>query len=114
MYRSGAKDESSSTSNAKRSEYLLAVPCSVSITAVGLIGFIGLVAPHLVRLSIGPDHRWLLPGSALLGALLLGAADLGARTLAAPAELPIGLLTSLIGGPFFIWLIRRETAGIGG
>lgn len=93
----------------------LSALCIGALVAVtGIIGFIGLVAPHLVRLSIGPDHRWLLPGSALLGALLLGTADLGARTLAAPAELPIGLLTSLIGGPFFLWLIRRETAGIGG
>lgn len=83
--------------------------CIGALVAVtGIIGFIGLVAPHLVRLSIGPDHRVLLPGSALLGALLLGTADLGARTLAAPAELPIGLLTSLIGGPFFLWLIHKE------
>jgi iron complex transport system permease protein len=83
--------------------------CIGALVAVtGIIGFIGLVAPHLVRMSIGPDHRVLLPGSALLGALLLGAADLGARTLAAPAELPIGLLTSLIGGPFFLWLIHKE------
>ena len=88
----------------------LSALCIGALVAVtGIIGFIGLVAPHLVRMSIGPDHRRLLPGSALLGALLLGAADLGARTLAAPAELPIGLLTSLIGGPFFLWLIRKET-----
>lgn len=83
-----------------------------ALTAVtGIIGFLGLVAPHLVRLCIGPDHRALLPGAALAGALLLGAADLGARTLAAPAELPIGLLTALLGGPFFLWLLRRQDAG---
>jgi iron complex transport system permease protein len=87
----------------------LAVGALVAVT--GIIGFLGLVAPHLVRLSIGPDHRALLPGSALAGALLLGAADLGARTLAAPAELPIGLLTALLGGPFFLWLLRRQEIG---
>lgn len=92
----------------------LSTLCIGALVAVtGVIGFVGLVAPHLVRLVIGPDHRHLLPGSALLGALLLGSADLGARMLAAPAELPIGLLTSLIGGPFFLWLIRRETATVG-
>jgi iron complex transport system permease protein len=87
----------------------LAVGALVAVT--GIIGFLGLVAPHLVRLSIGPDHRALLPGAALAGALLLGCADLGARTLAAPAELPIGLLTAFIGGPFFLWLLRRQDAG---
>lgn len=87
---------------------LSALGIGALVAVTGSIGFIGLVAPHLVRLIIGPDHRFLLPGSALLGAVLLGGADLGARTLAAPAELPIGLLTSLIGGPFFLWLIRRQ------
>lgn len=81
----------------------LAVGAAVSVS--GLIGFVGLVAPHLVRLMIGVDHRWLLPGSALLGALLLILADLVARMLVAPAELPIGLLTALIGGPFFLGLL---------
>lgn len=84
----------------------LAVGALTALT--GIIGFLGLVAPHLVRLCIGPDHRALLPGATLAGALLLGAADLGARTLAAPAELPIGLLTALLGGPFFLWLLRRQ------
>jgi iron complex transport system permease protein len=87
----------------------LAVGAVVAVT--GIVGFVGLVAPHLVRLAIGPDHRTLLPGTALAGALLLGGADLGARTLAAPAELPIGLLTALIGGPFFLWLLRRRQEG---
>lgn len=80
-----------------------------SVVAVtGTIGFIGLVAPHLVRLAIGPGHRRLLPGAALLGSGLLLAADAVARTAVAPAELPIGLLTALIGGPFFIALLRRD------
>lgn len=77
------------------------------VAFTGMIGFIGLVAPHLVRLLAGPDHRVLIPGAALLGALLVLGADLLARTLVAPAELPIGLLTALIGGPFFIALLRR-------
>ncbi|MGH8535500.1 MAG: FecCD family ABC transporter permease [Gammaproteobacteria bacterium] len=84
----------------------LAVGASVALT--GVIGFVGLVVPHLLRLMLGADHRYLLPGTALLGAALLVGADLGARTLIAPAELPIGILTSLVGGPFFIWLLWRE------
>lgn len=90
---------------------LSALTVGALVAVTGIIGFLGLVAPHLVRLCIGPDHRALLPGAALAGALLLGAADLGARTLAAPAELPIGLLSALIGGPFFLWLLRRQDVG---
>ena len=74
----------------------------------GSIGFIGLVVPHLVRLWIGPDHRWLLPGSALLGAILLTAADAIARTVFAPAELPIGVITAACGGPFFLFMLLRQ------
>jgi iron complex transport system permease protein len=84
----------------------LAVGASVAMT--GLIGFVGLVAPHIVRLMGGVDHRWLLPASALLGATLLIAADALARVIVAPAELPIGLVTSLIGGPFFLMLLMRQ------
>lgn len=81
------------------------------LTAVtGGIGFIGLVIPHLVRMSLGADHRWVLPASALAGASALTLADWLARVLVAPAELPIGLLTSLVGGPFFIWLLMRGHA----
>lgn len=75
----------------------------------GIIGFVGLVAPHIVRLIGGSDHRFVLPGSALLGALLIVGADTLARTLAAPAELPIGVVTSAIGAPFFFWLLRSRT-----
>lgn len=87
----------------------LAVGSAVAVS--GTIGFIGLVVPHLLRLSIGPDHRFLLPASALAGALLLVIADMLARTVVAPAELPIGLIMSLIGGPFFLALLigRRHT-----
>lgn len=84
----------------------LAVGAAVSVT--GLIGFVGLVVPHLLRLMVGPDHRKLLLGSALLGASLLLLADLVARTIAAPAELPIGVLTALAGAPFFLWLLLRD------
>ncbi|RFA27194.1 heme ABC transporter permease [Alkalilimnicola ehrlichii] len=84
----------------------LAVGAAVALT--GIIGFVGLVVPHLLRMMIGPDHRLLLPASALLGACLLPAADIAARTLVAPAELPIGIVTALAGGPFFLWLLLRN------
>lgn len=79
----------------------------------GLVGFVGLVVPHLLRLVLGPDHRGLLPGSALLGACLLVIADLAARSLVAPAELPVGILTALLGAPFFLWLMLRQRRGEG-
>ncbi len=84
----------------------------VTVASAGVIGFIGLVVPHLLRLWIGPDHRTLLPGAALLGAILLSTADLVARTVAAPAEVPVGIVTALIGAPFFLWLLRRESGRI--
>ncbi len=77
------------------------------VATTGGIGFIGLVVPHLMRLVLGANHRYLLPASALAGALLLTLADLLARILIAPAELPIGLVTSLLGGPFFFWMLAR-------
>ncbi|MEM8486482.1 MAG: iron ABC transporter permease [Bacteroidota bacterium] len=89
----------------------LTVGATVAVT--GIIGFVGLVVPHLLRLATGPDNRLLVPGSALLGASLLLAADLLARTIIAPAELPIGIVTSLLGAPFFLWLLLkyRDEAG---
>ncbi len=84
----------------------LAVGAAVAVS--GIIGFVGLVVPHLLRLALGPDHRTLLPGSALLGGALLLGADLLARTVVAPAELPIGIVTALVGGPFFLWLLLRQ------
>lgn len=77
------------------------------VAATGGIGFIGLIVPHLVRMTLGADHRWLLPASMLTGALALTLADWLARIIVTPAELPIGLVTSLIGGPFFLWLLAR-------
>ncbi|HMF55655.1 MAG TPA: iron ABC transporter permease [Pyrinomonadaceae bacterium] len=87
---------------------LVALTVGASVAVSGLITFVGLVVPHLLRLMIGPDHRKLLSGSALLGASLLLAADLIARTVVAPAELPIGVLTALTGAPFFLWLLLRD------
>ncbi len=87
---------------------LAALGAGASVAVSGAIGFVGLVVPHLVRLALGPDHRTLLPASALLGATLLIVADVVARTIAAPAELPIGIVTSLVGGPFFLWMLLRE------
>ncbi|NBN77825.1 iron chelate uptake ABC transporter family permease subunit [Microvirga tunisiensis] len=83
----------------------VAAATGASVAVSGGIGFVGIVVPHLLRLTIGPDHRYLLPGSALLGAILLIAADTVARTLVAPAELPIGILTALAGAPFFLWIL---------
>ena len=76
----------------------------------GTIGFIGLVAPHMARLLLGGLHRFVLPASFLLGGMLLALADLGSRTLTAPAELAVGILTAAIGGPFFLWLLRRPSS----
>jgi iron complex transport system permease protein len=85
-----------------------------AVAAAGIIGFVGLVAPHVVRLLIGPSHRRLLPAAALAGALLVSLADTAARTAAPPIELPIGVITSLIGGPFFLYLIARKGRFLGG
>lgn len=77
------------------------------VAATGTIVFVGLVVPHLVRMTLGANHRWLLPATVVLGALALVLADWAARTVVAPAELPIGLVTGLVGGPFFLWLLAR-------
>ncbi|WP_341365694.1 iron ABC transporter permease [Yoonia sp. BS5-3] len=79
-----------------------------AVAVSGGIGFIGLVVPHILRLAIGPDHRYLLPAAALLGASLLLGADMISRTIIAPAELPIGIVTATIGGPFFLYILLRN------
>ena len=89
---------------------LVALATGASVAITGVIGFVGLVVPHLVRLSLGADHRALMPASLLLGASLMLFADLAARAVALPAELPIGILTSCVGGPFFLWLLLRARA----
>jgi iron complex transport system permease protein len=78
-----------------------------SISLSGLVGFVGLVVPHVTRLLLGPDHRVLLPASALVGATFLLLADLLARTIMAPTEMPVGIITALVGAPFFIYLLRK-------
>jgi iron complex transport system permease protein len=92
----------------RRLVLLAAAGVGVSVAVAGAIAFVGLVVPHIVRLLIGPDHRWLLPASAMAGAMLLLLADTLARIVVAPTELPIGLLTALLGAPFFISLLRQR------
>lgn len=81
---------------------------AAAVSVAGIIGFVGLIVPHAVRLAVGPDHRTLIPLSGLVGALFMVLADLAARTVIAPAELPIGVVTALVGGPFFLYLLRRQ------
>nr|WP_246591297.1 iron ABC transporter permease [Aminobacter anthyllidis] len=96
----------------QRLKYVAIVAVSAAIGASvavsGGIGFVGIVVPHLLRLAIGPDNRYLLPASALLGACLLLLADAVSRTIVAPAELPIGIVTAAVGGPFFLWILLRK------
>ncbi len=87
---------------------LTALGVGVSVALAGMVGFVGLVIPHVVRLLIGPDHRWLVPCSALAGAILLVVADSLARVVVLPAELPTGILTALLGAPFFIALLLQQ------
>jgi iron complex transport system permease protein len=79
----------------------------------GLIGFVGLIVPHMTRLLIGPDHRWLLPASALAGAVTLVVADGLARSLLSPSEVPVGVITAFFGAPLFLYLLRRRRRGAG-
>jgi iron complex transport system permease protein len=93
---------------------LTALLTGAAVAVCGTIGFVGLVVPHLIRLIAGPDHRVLIPASALGGALLVTLADLAARTVAAPVEVPLGVITALSGGPFFLWLLYRTRREHGG
>ncbi len=93
---------------------VVALLTAAAVAFCGIIAFVGLVVPHLVRMAVGPGHRVLVPASALGGAVLLLAADLVARTAVPYADLPIGMLTALVGGPFFFWLIRRTRRSAGG
>ena len=100
------------TQRLKRTIVICAALCvGMAVAVSGVIGFIGLVVPHLIRLMFGADHKLLIPGSALLGASLLLLADTLARTIAAPTEIPVGILTSIVGGPFFLWLLIRQSKG---
>jgi len=93
---------------------VVAVLTAAAVSFCGIIAFVGLVVPHLIRMISGPGHRMLVPASALGGAVLLVTADLWARTAVEYADLPIGMLTSLVGGPFFFWLLRRARRTAGG
>ncbi|MEQ9248340.1 MAG: iron ABC transporter permease, partial [Nitratireductor sp.] len=86
----------------------VAAATGASVAVAGGIGFVGIVVPHLLRLTIGPEHRYLLPASALLGASLLLVADAISRVVVAPAELPIGIVTATLGAPFFLWILLRQ------
>ena len=98
--------------NVDRAERLALVSASLAtgaaVSIAGPVGFVGLLVPHLVRLIVGSDHRLVLPASALFGAAFLIGCDLVARTAFAPTELPVGIVTALLGGPFFLWLLLRR------
>lgn len=91
----------------------VAAAAGAAVAVAGGIGFIGIVVPHLLRLATGPDHRYLLPNAALLGASLLVGADMVARVIVSPAELPIGIVTATIGAPVFLWILLKRR-GLGG
>ena len=92
----------------RRLLWAAALLTAAAVSVSGLIGFVGLVVPHAMRLIGGPVHRWLLPASCLAGAVFLASADLLSRVVLAPVELPVGLVTALVGGPFFLYLIKKR------
>lgn len=102
--------------NVRRLQHLLlvviALITSVAVSLTGVIAFIGLVVPHLLRMAVGANHRQLIPASALGGALLLLVADTLARTLASPAEIPVGIFTAVVGAPVFLWLLQQRQRGV--
>jgi iron complex transport system permease protein len=94
---------------AQRAAFISAsLATGAAVSVGGPVGFIGIIVPHLVRLMVGPDHRLVLPASAFFGAAFLVACDVLARTVMAPIELPVGVITALIGGPFFLWLLVKR------
>jgi iron complex transport system permease protein len=99
--------------NVERLKLILLIAATLitaaAVSFVGIIGFIGIIIPHAVRLIWGPDYRFLLPLSVLSGAIFLIGADVVARTIMAPSEIPIGVITALCGAPFFLYLLRRRT-----
>jgi iron complex transport system permease protein len=86
---------------------------AAAVSVAGVIGFVGLMTPHILRLVLGADHRRLVPATLLGGAIFMVLADLAARTLVAPQEIPVGAVTALLGGPFFLYLLRRERRSAG-
>jgi iron complex transport system permease protein len=101
--------------NVLATKYLLLIVTSlitaVAVSFAGIIGFIGIMVPHMMRLMFGSDHRLLLPAAALFGASFLVVADTLARIVLSPAELPVGVITALCGAPYFIFLMRRKGRG---
>jgi iron complex transport system permease protein len=98
------------TANAQRRAFFAAsLATGAAVSIGGPVGFIGIIVPHLVRLLVGSDHRVVLPAAALFGAAFLVGCDVLARTLISPVEIPVGVITALIGGPFFLWLLVRRT-----
>ncbi|MCU0280376.1 MAG: iron ABC transporter permease [Acidimicrobiia bacterium] len=93
---------------------LAVLATAAAVSAVGVIGFVGLLAPHAIRVAAGPAHRVVLPGAALCGAVLVVLADLTARSLHPPVEVPVGLITAVVGGPVFLWLLHRTRTQHGG
>ena len=113
----GEEDAASIGINTARTR-MIAFAIAAAITAIavslsGLIGFIGLIVPHGVRLVFGPDHRQLLPLSGIVGAIFLVAADTLARIIVAPAQLPVGVVTAIVGGPFFLVLLVKHAHKVG-
>lgn len=97
----------------RKAAMLTALAVGAAVACSGMVGFVGLVTPHLVRLLCGPDHRYVLPLSALAGAMILSLADLVARMAVIPAELPLGVVTAMIGAPFFLALLMRQRGTLG-
>jgi iron complex transport system permease protein len=81
---------------------------AAAVAVSGLIGFVGIIVPHMVRAMVGADHRLVVPGAALFGAAFLIACDVIARTIVSPLELPVGIVTAVVGGPVFLWLLFRR------
>ena len=102
--------------NVRQTQKMLIVVASlmagVTVSVSGTIGFVGLIVPHFTRLLVGADHKKVLPVSALLGGILVVWVDVVARMIIAPGELPVGILTAIIGGPLFIWMLKRKTKGV--
>jgi iron complex transport system permease protein len=93
---------------------LAVLTVGATVAAAGVSGFVGLLVPHGIRLAAGPDHRIVLPAAAVGGAALVVLADLAARVMASPIDVPVGLLTAIVGGPLFLWLLRRTRREHGG
>jgi iron complex transport system permease protein len=100
----------------KLKKIMLVFASLITATAVsfsGIIGFVGLIIPHITRILVGADHRFLIPASALTGMIVLILSDTAARTVIQPTELPVGVITALFGGPFFLYLLRKRKTVVG-